>query len=59
MSILNFAPVRLNTEPGVKLKTMDLAISFESLSYFIAKLPLTQADGGKFVTDSGDEIVSD
>jgi hypothetical protein len=38
---------------------MDLAISFESLSYFIAKLPLTQADGGKFVTDSADEIISD
>ena len=32
-AILNFAPVRLNTEAGVRLKTMDLAISFESLSY--------------------------
>lgn len=36
-AILNFAPVRLNTESGVKLKTMDLAISFESLSYFLSK----------------------
>ena len=35
-AILNFAPVRLNTEAGVRLKTMDLAISFESLSYFLA-----------------------
>ena len=34
-AILNFAPLRLNTEPGVRLKTMDLAISFESLSYFL------------------------
>ncbi len=34
-AILNFAPVRLNTEAGVRLKTMDLAISFESLSYFL------------------------
>lgn len=58
-AILNFAPVRLSTEPGVKLKTMDLAISFESLSYFIAKPALTQADVGKFVPDSADEIVSD
>jgi len=58
-AILNFAPVRLNTEPGVKLKTMDLAISFESLSYFIAKPTLTQADGGKFIPDSPEEIVSD
>ena len=34
-AILNFAPVRLNTEPSVRLMTMDLAISFESLSYFL------------------------
>jgi redox-sensing transcriptional repressor len=36
-AILNFAPVQLNSESGVKLKTMDLAISFESLSYFLAR----------------------
>jgi redox-sensing transcriptional repressor len=36
-AVLNFAPVRLNAETGVKLKTMDLAISFESLSYFLAR----------------------
>ena len=35
-AILNFAPVRPNTRPGVQLKTMDLAISFESLSYFLS-----------------------
>lgn len=35
-AILNFAPVRPNTQPGVQLKTMDLAISFESLSYFLS-----------------------
>ena len=58
-AILNFAPVRLTTERGVKLKTMDLAISFESLSYFIAKPTLTHSDGGKFLPDSADEIVSD
>ena len=46
-AILNFAPVRLTTEPGVKLKTMDLAISFESLSYFIAKP--TYQEAAKFL----------
>ena len=36
VAILNFAPVRLNTTNAVKLMNMDLAISFESLSYSIA-----------------------
>jgi len=58
-AILNFAPVRLSTEPGVKLKNMDLAISFESLSYFITRPALTQGDASKFVRDSADEILSD
>lgn len=58
-AILNFAPVRLTTQPEIKLKSMDLAISFESLSYFITKPALAQADAGKFVPDSPDEIVSD
>jgi redox-sensing transcriptional repressor len=44
-AILNFAPVRLTTEAGVKLKAMDLAISFESLSYFISKP--THSEAGK------------
>jgi redox-sensing transcriptional repressor len=35
-AILNFAPVQLNKTGAVKLKNMDLAISFESLSYFIS-----------------------
>jgi len=44
----------------VKLKTMDLAISFESLSYFIAKPALGHhSETGKFVPDSADETVSD
>ncbi len=36
-AILNFAPVRLNIESGVKVKTMDLSMSFESLSYFLVR----------------------
>jgi len=43
-AILNFAPVRLSTKPEIKLKTMDLAISFESLSYFLSNPPLATQD---------------
>jgi redox-sensing transcriptional repressor len=35
-AVLNFAPVHLNPRPGVKVKTVDLTISLESLSYFLA-----------------------
>ena len=40
-AVLNFAPVQLNPKPGVKVKNVDLAISLESLSYFLAR-PLTE-----------------
>lgn len=33
-AVLNFAPVRLHARLGVKVKTVDLTISLESLSYF-------------------------
>ena len=36
-AVLNFAPVPLKTKPGVKLKTVDLTISLESLAYFLAQ----------------------
>lgn len=35
-AVLNFAPAHLNPKPGVKVKTVDLTISLESLSYFLA-----------------------
>jgi redox-sensing transcriptional repressor len=35
-AVLNFAPVRLHARLGVKVKTVDLTISLESLSYFLA-----------------------
>jgi len=38
---LNFAPVRLHTRLGVKVKTVDLTISLESLSYFLARPQIT------------------
>jgi redox-sensing transcriptional repressor len=38
-AVLNFAPVPLKTKNEVKLKTVDLTISLESLSYFLAHTP--------------------
>ena len=36
-AVLNFAPVPLKAKRGVKIKTVDLTISLESLSYFLAR----------------------
>src|SRR5215210_9293061 len=36
-AVLNFAPVRLHARLGVKVKTVDLTVSLESLSYFLAR----------------------
>ena len=40
-AVLNFAPVRLHARLGVKVKTVDLTISLESLSYFLARPQVT------------------
>lgn len=36
-AVLNFAPVSLTSRLGVKVKTVDLTTSLESLSYFLAR----------------------
>ncbi|MDQ3817519.1 MAG: redox-sensing transcriptional repressor Rex [Acidobacteriota bacterium] len=36
-AVLNFAPASLRARRGVKLKTVDLTLSLESLSYFLAR----------------------
>ena len=36
-AVLNFAPASLNSRKGVKVKTVDLTTSLESLSYFLAQ----------------------
>lgn len=36
-AVLNFAPVSLTARRGVKVKTVDLTTSLESLSYFLAQ----------------------
>jgi redox-sensing transcriptional repressor len=40
-AVLNFAPIRLNAPPGVKIKHVDLLVSLESLSYSLARTSLT------------------
>ena len=36
-AVLNFAPVRLHARLGVKIRNVDLAVSLESLAYFLAR----------------------
>ena len=36
-AVMNFAPIPLKVEGDVKMKTVDLTISLESLSYFLAQ----------------------
>lgn len=40
-AVLNFAPIRLHARLGVKVKNVDLTISLESLSYFLARPQIT------------------
>src|SRR5262245_9213926 len=44
-AVLNFALIHLNSRPGVKVKTVDLTISLESLSYFLANPNSQGAEG--------------
>jgi len=36
-AVLNFSPGSLKVPPGVKLKNVDLTVSMESLSFFLAR----------------------
>ncbi|MEP7273681.1 MAG: hypothetical protein ABI882_19440, partial [Acidobacteriota bacterium] len=51
-AVLNFAPVQLHPKPGIKVKNVDLAISLESLSYFLAR------PGAEHALDSFGEFLS-
>lgn len=35
-AVMNFAPIRLRVSPGIKLKSVDMTTTLESLSYFLA-----------------------
>ena len=36
-AILNFSPITLEVPPEVKLKSVDLTVSLESLSFFLVQ----------------------
>ena len=44
-AVLNFAPTPLKADHATKLKTVDLTISLESLSYFLAKPAAVVSNG--------------
>ena len=46
-AVLNFAPALLKARLGVKVKTVDLTTSLESLSYFLARPQKTQVVGAR------------
>jgi len=48
-AVMNFAPTPLRIEGDVKLKTIDLTISLESLSYFLAQPNNLNGKGAKAV----------
>lgn len=56
-AILNFAPTPLKVEGNAKLKTVDLTISLESLSYFLgqstAEAGVTEKNNTKAAQNSG------
>jgi len=46
-AVLNFAPASLNSRKGVKVKTVDLTTSLESLSYFLARPKIGRVTKGR------------
>jgi redox-sensing transcriptional repressor len=55
-AILNFAPAPLKTRLGVKVKTVDLTTSLESLSYFLAQPSSAKITNGNGVATTRAEI---
>ena len=43
-AVLNFAPTPLKIDENIKLKSVDLTISLESLSYFLAQPPVNLSE---------------
>ena len=55
-AVLNFAPARLSGPPDVKIKTVDLSISLESLSYALARPAAGGDNGGETANTIVDEL---
>ena len=49
-AVMNFAPIPLKAEENVKIRTVDLTISLESLSYFLAQ---PMGENGKIIKPNG------
>jgi len=56
-AVLNFAPVSLNSRKGVKVKTVDLTTSLESLSYFLAQPTAARVTHKRTRHHDGDDTV--
>src|SRR5215813_8727739 len=55
-AVLNFAPLRLQERPGVKIKHVDLLVSLEGLSHFLAIQPaLARVGTAGALSDAADE----
>jgi redox-sensing transcriptional repressor len=55
-AVLNFAPARLQTRLDVKVKNVDLTISLESLSYFLARPQNTSVTNPPTVSNFQEEL---
>jgi redox-sensing transcriptional repressor len=43
-AVLSFAPVQIVSRPGIKLKSVDLRINLETLSFFLKNVPHCEAE---------------
>jgi redox-sensing transcriptional repressor len=55
-AVLNFAPAPLDARLGVKVKTVDLTTSLESLSYFLAQPQAGRVTSGRQKTKRFDSV---
>ena len=55
-AVLNFAPAALSARLGVKVKTVDLTTSLESLSYFLARPRTSRVTNASLGTSRADQV---
>ncbi|MEP6635690.1 MAG: redox-sensing transcriptional repressor Rex [Acidobacteriota bacterium] len=55
-AVLNFAPASLSTRLGVKVKTVDLTTSLESLSYFLSRPQASAVTNGRRRSDFDEPV---
>jgi hypothetical protein len=55
-AVLNFAPASLTARLGVKVKTVDLTTSLESLSYFLARPRTSRVTNAALGTSRADQV---